>query len=232
MFWYVAGGGLVYFFSRLLFVLVCNPGVFGKKLGRQHAICGLCYLTWLILGFFNIYFSLVNHLYYDTLLGILGTTLAVTAAYGFPSHQRVSNIASGVLEQDKTVTYSEMIEHSFYQALNLVQILFLHALATQSDTKIKIAFLCLATAPWLIRQQFPVNKFSDNYTQNNDGTLIAILYRLKKYQYVFYKHWLLHGLNITAALNPELGMSHLASPTLLFVLHRAPLPFTFAFLMS
>lgn len=25
---------------------------------------------------------------------------------------------------------------------------------------------------------------------------------MKKYQYIFYKHWLLHGLNISAALHP------------------------------
>jgi hypothetical protein len=31
-------------------------------------------------------------------------------------------------------------------------------------------------------------------------TLIGVLYRLKKYQYLLYKHALLHGLNITMAL--------------------------------
>ena len=34
----------------------------------------------------------------------------------------------------------------------------------------------------------------------NPWSLEAILYRFKKYQYLFYKHVLLHGLNITIAL--------------------------------
>merc|ERR1712014_50422 len=31
--------------------------------------------------------------------------------------------------------------------------------------------------------------------------LIRVLYRLKKYQYLFYKHALLHGLNVTMAVS-------------------------------
>ena len=30
--------------------------------------------------------------------------------------------------------------------------------------------------------------------------LTSVLYRLKKYQYIFYKHFLLHGLNVSAAV--------------------------------
>ena len=76
-----------------------------------------------------------------------------------------------------------------------------------------MAFLASAT-PWLVRDQFPVNKFSDNYTKGQNKTsLISLLYRAKKYQYIFYKHVLLHGLNVSVALDLQKVSS------LLLVLH-------------
>ena len=47
-----------------------------------------------------------------------------------------------------------------------------------------------------------MNHFSDNYNKIDEksSSLIRVMYRIKKYQYVFYKHFLLHGLNITVAL--------------------------------
>jgi len=59
----------------------------------------------------------------------------------------------------------------------------------------------LATFPWLFRSRFPVNKFSDNYEKDGMKTWTSVLYRIKKYQYVFYKHFLLHGLNLSVALH-------------------------------
>lgn len=53
---------------------------------------------------------------------MLGTALTLTAAFDFrAAHSRVRNVASGALDDDATVTFSEMIEHSFYQGQNLVQ---------------------------------------------------------------------------------------------------------------
>ena len=53
--------------------------------------------------------------------------VAYSAAEDFKwLHRNVKNKASGVLDREATVTYNEMIEHVFYQILNLVQILFLH----------------------------------------------------------------------------------------------------------
>jgi hypothetical protein len=68
---------------------------------------------------------------------------------------------------------------------------------------IRVVLLFLVTSPWLVRSWFPVNKFSDNYIKENEKStpLVKLLYRIKKYQYVFYKHFVLHGLNISAALN-------------------------------
>jgi hypothetical protein len=44
-----------------------------------------------------------------------------------------------------------------------------------------------------------VSSFSANY-QNKPTTLVRVLYRVKKYQYMVYKHFLLHGLNISIAI--------------------------------
>jgi hypothetical protein len=66
-----------------------------------------------------------------------------------------------------------------------------------------VILVYLATSPWYFRDRFPVNKFSDNYTKEVEYAtpITRLLYRLKKYQYVLYKHCLLHGLNITIALS-------------------------------
>lgn len=138
---------------------------------------------------------------YDSILGILGTLLALTAAFEF-QHKGVNNVASGTLDQHATVSFNEMIEHAFYQALNLVQILFLHTLTPALDLPCRTLLLFLATSPWLARDYFPVHPFSDNYVKidPNSTPFIRLLYRLKKYQYIFYKHFLLHGLNLTVAL--------------------------------
>ena len=49
-----------------------------------------------------------------------GTTATLTAATDFQHHKHAKNKASGTLDEQSTVTYSEMMEHSFYQMLNLV----------------------------------------------------------------------------------------------------------------
>ena len=75
-------------------------------------------------------------------------------------------------------------------------------MSPESSLTIRLLLLGAATSPWLFRDFFPINKFSDNYTKIDEKStwLIRALYRVKKYQYVFYKHFLLHGLNISVAL--------------------------------
>ena len=100
-----------------------------------------------------------------------------------------------------------MIEHSFYQYLNLFQILYLHITKNlqplnynnDNDLLYRYILLFIVTSLWLIRYKYPINKFSDNYNNidKRSSTLIRVLYRIKKYQYIFYKHFLLHGLNIS-----------------------------------
>jgi hypothetical protein len=90
------------------------------------------------------------------------------------------------------------------QALNLVQAVFLRAVSTCPSTSFH-PFVCaptwaaLATLPWLLRSRFPVHSFSDNYTKHH-RPVTSFLYRLKKWQYVLYKHMLLHGLNVSVAV--------------------------------
>eukprot|EP00947_MAST-08B_sp_MAST-8B-sp1_P002900 g2900.t1 len=145
---------------------------------------------------------------FDVILGVLGTTATLTAASDFRYHRHARNRASGTLDEEATVSYAEMLEHSFYQGLNLVQILYLHGIghiASDSAVWVRVALALAATSPWLARRWFPVNHFSDNY--NKAGTdpwaLTAIMYRVKKYQYLLYKHVLLHGLNLSLALDGD-----------------------------
>ena len=49
------------------------------------------------------------------------------------AERRVRNVASGALDADQTVTFEEMLEHSFYQMLNLAQILYLHSCCAPSS---------------------------------------------------------------------------------------------------
>lgn len=130
---------------------------------------------------------------FDFVLGCSGITLTLTAAYGFSSHRFVKNPASGALEEAATITFAEMIEHSFYQGVNLVQAMYLHAMSGTLGVPgllllpqplrlpQRLVAMGLATLPWALRSRFPVNSFSANYS-GKPFTLINFLYRLKKYQ--------------------------------------------------
>lgn len=196
----------ILFLAIVLSVIFQNPRMFTKKHGITHAINGFIYLIWILIGFYDITFQLnsntVTYLINDIVLGIAGTLLPLTAAYEF-QHRHVKNVASGTLDEHATVTYNEMIEHSFYQFLNLLQIIYIHSYSYIPNINLwyRIAASLLITSPWLIRHHFPIHKFSDNYIKidQKSSNLVRFLYRIKKYQYIFYKHFLLHGLNISLA---------------------------------
>jgi len=174
-------------------------------------------------------------LVYDITLGTSGIITTLTAASSFP-HRHIHNRPgeSGTLSNDAIVTQGEMVEHSFYQGVNLVQVVFLHLVTWKVDLDDeerlsivvfgkRFGMLVLVTLPWAIRKRFPVNSFSANWRKNDEmnkkknnrhdnggirvGTekeskylwLINGMYRFKKWQYVFYKHVILHGLNISVA---------------------------------
>ncbi len=124
---------------------------------------------------------------YDTILGALGICLTLTAAHEF-GHKNVRNRASGTLDEDATVTYDEMIEHAFYQGLNLFQVrgalpsvyqsfisvlMLLQAVfiafTSLSSTSLlsRAVCACACTAPWLFRSAFPVHSFSKNYSDSS-----------------------------------------------------------------
>ena len=95
--------------------------------------------------------------------------------------------ASGTLGQKSTVTVDEMIEHTFYQVLNLVQIVYIHVIGSsvaQSATALpRLGMALAATSPWTVRNRFPVNHFSDNWKKETpDGHFEVLLYRIKKWQ--------------------------------------------------
>lgn len=205
------------FFIALISILLRKPRIFMKRHGRMHSIVGLSYLI-LILLKFVVHIFRSNHdssgtelsepeitkVVYDAVLGIFGIFLPLTAAFEF-KHYNVINTASGTLDEFATVTHSEMLEHSFYQGLNLLQILFLHTIIYFPSVTLETSciYISVVTSPWLFRHLFPVNKFSDNYMKIDprSSPFTRLLYRIKKYQYLFYKHFILHGLNITVLLD-------------------------------
>lgn len=209
--------GLTGFFLALLCVALSNfQPLFLAAHGRSHRLAGAALLFWLCVGVLQTlkqYYRQQDYrptwLYYDTVLGVLGITTTLTAARDFP-HKLVQNAKgqSGSLSNKALVTQAEMIEHSFYQGLNLLQAWYLHFLTTtvqKSNNRVVVAFLALVgvTSPWCIRHHFPVHSFSHNWkvTPSHQRTpQETILYRIKKAQYLFYKHVLLHGVNITVAL--------------------------------
>ncbi len=200
---------LLPFCASLLCVMVSHPVMFMRRHGRAHRLLGLVHLAWLALGLVDAVSYSERHdalrLPYDLLLSACGTALALSAAHAF-QHKRVKNRASGALDEDATVTHAEMVEHAFYQALNGAHAAYLHAVPLASSRAAKAVLCLLATSPWLVRHRFPVNSFSTNYTTSpTPWSRTALLYRLKKYQYVLYKHALLHGLNVSVALAQPLA---------------------------
>jgi len=193
----------ILFLCVVLYVMSTNQIMFLRKHGQKHALNGLTYFIWISTGFFMFAtkFDIINSWTFDTVLGILGTNLALSAALEF-QNKNVVNVASGTLDEHATVTYNEMIEPSFYQGLNLLQAWYLHAVTPDSTVQQRILYMFLITSPWLLRGFFPVHSFSDNYnkTDKKSTTFIRVMYRIKKYQYVFYKHFLLHGLNLSVAI--------------------------------
>lgn len=278
--------GLILFFTLLLTSLTISGNnlkkLFTDHHGRSHRLTGLFHLFWLAFGavivivsskhfhhnnYYPHYWHNMTCLMYDIILGLSGIITTLTAASSFP-HKHVVNQPgeSGTLSKYAMVTQDEMMEHSFYQGVNLCQALFLHVgtwgviLDSENNddesttTSLVLLFakrfllLFLVTLPWTIRKRFPVNSFSDNWkrkrsrsnsnvqhdntiTNNNHhrhheklqangekrvGTIIQVgaqkgsskslwlingMYRFKKWQYIFYKHVILHGLNISVALS-------------------------------
>ena len=106
--------------------------LFIEPTGRSHRLAGLAHLLCIVAGALSFVAPppspTITHswayqcLVYDICIGILGTAATLTAARAFP-HKTLVNAPgqSGTLSEHAYVTQSEMIEHSFYQMLNLIQ---------------------------------------------------------------------------------------------------------------
>jgi hypothetical protein len=240
-----AGTILKAFLFAITCICVWNAGkLFLQMHGIRHRLAGAMHLGLLIVGAWTTTQSALDattqaHLphsffwTYDLLLGCSGVVLTLTAAHDFP-HKYVVNhteddcVQSGTLHQQAMVTHDEMIEHAFYQALNLWQAMYLHTQYYLKDDKssvgIQLVLLWLVTAPWLVRGRLPVHSFSHNWKlyekqqqeqQKAQKKLSSMstkqpppqsstevtMYRIKKAQYIFYKHCILHGVNLAVAIN-------------------------------
>jgi hypothetical protein len=196
-----------------------------QLVGRiSHRVAGMLQLLWLIVGSIAPA-SPSRSLLYDAILGCLGILVTWTASQDFPhKHWRNREGVSGTLSQHAIVTRDEMIEHLFYQVLNLLQSLYLHAIPRLPFDWQRFLALGAVSAPWLARDRFPVHPFSQNWkaeTQGplrgeepdshpsqslpgyKQGALETFLYRVKKWQYLLYKHVLLHGINMIVCLQPR-----------------------------
>lgn len=203
------------FFARILVTIALNPQMIMRRYGRIHRFMGLVCLGYLMLGIADArpmlkpYVSIPHKLvfWYDVGLSVVGFATAFSAAkeFGGAAVHRKGSAASGILDEHATVSTAEMMEHCFYQLLNLGQILYLYAIARLDESPLARACLCvLMLLPWLFRGLFPINSFSANYAKPGVGgstRLIRFLYRMKKYQYILYKHALLHGVNVTVAID-------------------------------
>lgn len=150
---------------------------------------------WLTVGCFRLQ---ADSFCYDVVLSCLGVLVTLSAARDFPHRYVVNHSISGTLSNKAMVSQSEMLEHSFYQGLNLVQVIYLHT-CRHIDRNLG---LLAVTAPWLVRRRFPVNSFSQNWKTNTGQSLHEQrMYKIKKLQYLFYKHVILHGLNLSVYLN-------------------------------
>lgn len=212
--------GLSFFMGSIVLIILPH----GRKLfldwhGRFHRWMGLLHIVILLVGINTVAKQSSDPLFaflYDLFLGSSGIILTLTAAHDFP-HRYVSNEASGTLAPSAIVTQGEIIEHAFYQFLNLCQALYLHVTRLASSggeisaspyswtTSCVLIYrwcaLLLVTLPWYWRRGWyiPVHSFSQNWSKSirRATSLERFLYRCKKVQYLFYKHIILHGLNLS-----------------------------------
>ena len=216
--------GLQWFFIAVASLISIHVSLlFLDRHGWTHRLAGAVHFLLLVVGAWTIPLQSSrqsnNALLYDITLGCSGLIVTLTAARDFP-HRYVRNAVgqSGTLSEKAMVTQAEMIEHAFYQFLNLWQALYLHFMARQStaDTLLlnndsqsflrRWCALLVVTAPWWLRRRFPVHSFSHNWTKHAQTTshqkFEAFLYRIKKWQYIFYKHVVLHGVNLSICATP------------------------------
>ena len=165
----------LYLAELILTVVAPNaPRLFLPRYGRRHRTAGAVYLALLVLGLTDLavgrrrdgggggggggannafeeerglLLDCTGRFLFDVTLGVAGVALALTAAFDFRvAHTRVTNVASGPLDASATVTFSEMLEHSFYQGVNLVQVVYLHCVWRVPSHQLWLRLLMLTAA--------------------------------------------------------------------------------------
>ena len=220
-----------------------KPNERRRRFAMNHRICGAMHLLVLVFGgvhlmllssyntsssFTSSSMSRLAVVAFDLVLGLSGILVTRTAVKDFGKlHSRVRERrtkSSGVLHETKTVATEEMEEHFFYQMVNLTQVLYLHFCETCDGKNARTLALVLSTwSIWRYRDRFPVNSFSRNYEGGENGrwfeSVENFLYRAKKWQYVFYKTCLLHGLNVSSAIFGSSRSSSSSKTTTILTTH-------------
>ena len=172
----VGAGLLLAFFVLLAFAVAPHAAIFAGRFARTHRVAGAAH-TVLLLAALALSSPLL-----DTLLGLLGVLLAMSAARAFGRRRTVPPAqaarGSGTLLREHVVTRAEMLEHAWYQALMAAQALYLHALAILSAPRWRLLAALAVTAPWLTRAWVPKHSFRTNY-EGKETTFVNILYRIK-----------------------------------------------------
>lgn len=211
---------LTVFALCLLFVVLRALPLFFRRHGRAHRLLGVTHLLVLAFGLIMCFREELQRPWlcrlYDAVLGTSGLALTLSAARDF-GRRRVQKTlggakrASGALDEDATVSRDEMVEHAFYHGLLVAQVGYLHVLPLFRSQYSRLLLCALATSPWLLRSHFPVHSFSANYVGAPEPwSVVSVFYRIKKVLYLLYKHVLLHGLNVSAALQYSSPASSLA----------------------
>ena len=219
--------GLQFFFVAVASLISVHFSLlFLDRHGWTHRLAGAVHFFLLVVGAWAILPQTSSHrnnaLFYDVALGCSGVVVTLTASRDFPHRYVRNNVGqSGSLSDKAMVTQAEMMEHAFYEFLNLWQALYLHFMASQADDDMVLdtqsvplrrrwCALLVVTAPWWFRRRFPVHSFSHNWTKqlaqqhttSPQKKHEALLYRIKKWQYIFYKHVILHGVNLSICVAP------------------------------
>jgi hypothetical protein len=116
--------------------------LFLDRHGWSHRLAGAIHLSWLVYGCFCVPDQTQDArqafvFLYDIVLGITGMTCQRRWTDGCPGRSapfrtvtfKIAPGQSGTLSRKAMVTQGEMLEHAFYQFLNLWQALFLHLIA-------------------------------------------------------------------------------------------------------
>ncbi|KNC46221.1 uncharacterized protein AMSG_02672 [Thecamonas trahens ATCC 50062] len=224
------------FAAPVVLAIARHPSMFVRRYARRHRLLGGALLMHLSLGWMMLLAPMPQvkeemikeySTAYNVVLGLLGCATTAAAAADFAAahdEARIANAASGTLSERAVVTTAEMVEHVFYQLLNLAQAVFI-ALVPAWPLSARLIALAAITCLWLLRPLFPVNSFSDNYQTDAaaaaESPLVPVMYRVKKAQYLLYKHALLHGLNVSLAVNGLALASHRAFPYYWLALNTA-----------